>query len=64
MHALGEPSPLVRAHVAWAIAQIVSRTPPPPAGAAALRALLEAALTRETDADVRLELGTARGALA
>jgi epoxyqueuosine reductase len=56
MHALGEASPLVRAHVAWAIAAIVARTPPPATGQAALAALLDAALARETDADARAEL--------
>jgi epoxyqueuosine reductase len=59
MHALGEPWPLVRAHVAWAIAQIIDRTPPPPAGAAALTALLEAAVARESDAEAREELAVA-----
>jgi epoxyqueuosine reductase len=63
MHALGDSSALVRAHVAWAIAQIVSRTPPPPAGAAALDALLSAALAREPDAEARTDLLTASAAL-
>jgi epoxyqueuosine reductase len=66
MHALGEPSPLVRAHVAWAISEIVTResarAPLPPTGAAALRALLAAALARETDQEVRTELGLAASA--
>ena len=59
MHALGEPWPLVRAHVAWAIAQIVSRSSLPPIGAAALVALLDAALAREVDAEARSELDAA-----
>ncbi len=66
MQALGEPWPLVRAHVAWAIAQIVTRTRAelPPVGGAALRALVDAALARETDQEVRAELAGARDALA
>jgi epoxyqueuosine reductase len=56
MHALGEPWPLVRAHVAWAIAQIASRVELSPVGADALVALLVAALARETDAEARAEL--------
>jgi epoxyqueuosine reductase len=65
MHALGQPWPLVRAHVAWAIAQIVSRQRAqlPPSGAAALRALVDAALAREPDQEVRTELAGARDAL-
>ena len=63
MQALGEPWPLVRAHVAWAIAQIVARQPPPPTGAAALRALVDAALAREHDDDARAELTAARATL-
>ncbi|MDB4966772.1 MAG: hypothetical protein JWN44_2461 [Myxococcales bacterium] len=59
MHALGERSPLVRAHVAWAIAQIVARTPPPPTGAGALVALLDAAVACETDDEARAELAAA-----
>ena len=64
MHALGEPSPLVRAHVAWAIAQIVAREPLPPVGRAALASLLASAGAHETDADARLELDDAAAALA
>ena len=63
MHALGEPSPLVRAHVAWAIAQIAARAPLPPTGAAALSSLLEAALARETDPEARAELADALGSI-
>ena len=63
MLALGDPSPLVRAHVAWAIAQIASRTPLPPTSAAALTALLTAALAREPDAETRLELSAARDSI-
>jgi len=65
MHALGEPSPLVRAHVAWALAQILGRERAhvPERGAAALAALLDAALARESDDDVRLELDAARAQL-
>jgi hypothetical protein len=59
MHALGEPSPLVRAHVAWAIAQIAARHALPDAGAAALSSLLAAALARESDPDARAELADA-----
>ena len=59
MQALGEPWPLVRAHVAWAIAQIVTRQAPPATGAAALCALLESALARENDADAGDELSNA-----
>src|SRR5439155_18466463 len=50
MQALGERSPLVRAHVAWALAEIVARDPPPATGTAALESLLAARLARETDA--------------
>ncbi len=64
MHALGEPSPLVRAHVAWAIAEIVARAPLPATGARALAALLDAALAREADQEVRAELDGARTAVA
>ena len=64
MHALGEPSPLVRAHVAWAIAQIVARAPLPPVGRAALTSLVAAARARETDSDARAELDEAAAALA
>ena len=63
MQALGEPSPLVRAHVAWAIAAIVARQPPPPAGTAALGALLASARAREPDAEARAELDDALAAL-
>jgi epoxyqueuosine reductase len=65
MHALGEPSPLVRAHVAWAIAQIVARQRAslPPTGASALSALVASALQREPDQEVRAELAGARDAL-
>jgi len=59
MHALGERSPLVRAHVAWAIAQIAARVALAPAQADALVALLAAALARETDADTKSELEAA-----
>ena len=59
MHALGEPSPLVRAHVAWAIAQITGRVSLPPTQAGALSSLLAAALARETDAEARAELDDA-----
>ncbi len=64
MQALGEPWPLVRAHVAWAIAQIAARAPLPATGAAALSSLLAAALARETDQEVRTELDGARSAVA
>jgi epoxyqueuosine reductase len=64
MQALGEPSPLVRAHVAWAIARIVARERLPAAGAAALAALVEAVLTSEGDAEARAELRDARDAVA
>jgi epoxyqueuosine reductase len=65
MQALGEPWPLVRAHVAWAIARIVGRERAhlPPTGEAALAALLASALAREADADVRAELQAAVAAL-
>jgi epoxyqueuosine reductase len=68
MQALGEPSPLVRAHVAWAIGRIVERArataaPLAPSGAAALGALLAAAAARETDGDAAAELAAARAAL-
>ena len=56
MHALGEASPLVRAHVAWAIAQISARVALAPTQVDALSSLLAAALARETDADARAEL--------
>ena len=69
MQALGEPWPLVRAHVAWAIARIVSRAQDdgqrlPPVGHAALAALLAAAVAREADADTRAELAAAAATLA
>jgi epoxyqueuosine reductase len=65
MHALGEPTALVRAHVAWAIARIAARTPSlPPPGAAALSAVLAAARARESDADAAAELDDARAAVA
>jgi epoxyqueuosine reductase len=64
MHALGEPWPLVRAHVAWAIAQIVARQAPPPSGNFALRQLLSAALAREPDDAAREELSLALASLA
>ena len=63
MHALGEPSPLVRAHVAWAIARIAAREPLPVAGAAALGALIAAARAHETDAEAADELAAAAAAL-
>ncbi|HEX6836149.1 MAG TPA: tRNA epoxyqueuosine(34) reductase QueG, partial [Polyangia bacterium] len=56
MQALGEPSPLVRAHVAWAIAQIAARSSLSPTGSDALSSLVAAALARETDAEARVEL--------
>ena len=56
MHALGEPWPLVRAHVAWAIAQICARSSLSPTQADALTSLLSAAIARESDADARAEL--------
>jgi len=59
MHALGEPSALVRAHVAWAIAQISARVSLTQAQADLLASLLAAALARETDADARAELAEA-----
>jgi epoxyqueuosine reductase len=59
MHALGESSALVRAHVAWAIAQIAARATLSPVQADALSALLAAALARETDAEARAELDAA-----
>lgn len=58
MQALGESSPLVRAHVAWAIGSIVAREPVPPTGATALSSLVASALARETDDDARDELTT------
>ena len=63
MQALGEPSPLVRAHVAWAIAAIVARRAPPPTGAAALSSLVAAARAREPDDEARAELDAALAAL-
>ena len=61
------PSPLVRGHVAWAVAQIVTRertrAPLPPPGAAALDALLASALAREPDAEARIDLAAALAAL-
>lgn len=62
MQALAEPWPLVRAHVAWAIAAIVARTPVPPAGLDALTALLAAALGAEADDEARAELDAALSA--
>ena len=65
MHALGAASPLVRAHVAWALGEIVARERQrlPPVGATALRTLLQAALAREQDYEVRAELDLAASAL-
>jgi epoxyqueuosine reductase len=63
MQALGEPSPLVRAHVAWAIAEILARETPPPSGRAALESLLAAALARESDLAAREELAAALSGL-
>jgi epoxyqueuosine reductase len=62
MQALGEPSPLVREHVAWAIAEIVARESLSATENAALASLLAAALAREDDAAVRAELATALAA--
>jgi epoxyqueuosine reductase len=59
MHALGEPWPLVRAHVAWAIAQIVNRSSLPSTAAAALSSLLTSALAHETDPEARIDLEAA-----
>ena len=65
MHALGEPSPLVRAHVAWAITQILTRdsvhlqSPNAPA----LRALLTSAIAHETDPEARTDLTSALAAV-
>jgi epoxyqueuosine reductase len=56
MQALGDATPLVRAHVAWAIGAIVARCELPPAGAAALTSVLAAALAHEDDADARVDL--------
>jgi epoxyqueuosine reductase len=64
MQALGEASPLVRAHVAWAIARIVARTVLPASGADALAAIVDAALTRENAPEVRAELDDARAFVA
>jgi epoxyqueuosine reductase len=59
MHALGEPWPLVRSHVAWAIAKIVTRSKPSDAGTSALSSLLRSALAHETDAEARIDLEAA-----
>ncbi|MGZ3425213.1 MAG: tRNA epoxyqueuosine(34) reductase QueG [Polyangia bacterium] len=63
MHALGEPWPLVRAHVAWAIAQIVTRSPLEEPGASALSSLLRSALAHESDPEARIDLEAALAAL-
>jgi epoxyqueuosine reductase len=59
MQALGEPSALVREHVAWAMAQILAREAAPATGQTALRQLLAAAVAREDDAAARDELSAA-----
>ncbi|MCA1663653.1 MAG: tRNA epoxyqueuosine(34) reductase QueG [Myxococcales bacterium] len=58
MQALGEPA-LVRAHAAWAIAQIVARSALSATQSAALVALLAAALVHESDDEARAELAAA-----
>jgi epoxyqueuosine reductase len=58
MQALGEPA-LVRAHAAWAIAQIVARSELAPTQSLTLVALLDAALARESDDDARTDLEAA-----
>jgi epoxyqueuosine reductase len=51
--ALGEPAPLVRAHVVWALREIASRVP---SATARVAGILEAHAAREADASVRAEL--------
>jgi epoxyqueuosine reductase len=58
MQALGETA-LVRAHAAWAIAQIVARSELSPAQSSALVALLDAALAHESDDEARADLEAA-----
>ena len=58
MQALGETA-LVRAHAAWAIAQIAARSSLAPVQSAALVALLAAALAHESDDEARADLTAA-----
>jgi epoxyqueuosine reductase len=64
MQALGEPSPLVRVHVAWALAAIVTREPLPSTERAVLAQFLDAALAREDAAAAREELAAARAVVS
>jgi len=63
MHALGEPWPLVRSHVAWAIAQIVARSELSDESTSALSALLRSALAHEIDPEARIDLESAVAAI-
>ncbi len=64
MQALGEPSAMVRGHVAWAIGRIVGRAGIPGAGREALGALLAAAGRRESDGEAKGEIEEALAAVA
>jgi epoxyqueuosine reductase len=59
--AFAEPSPLVRAHVAWALGRIGARHP---SAAGAARAALGARRAAEADPEVREELDHALASIA
>lgn len=62
--ALGDASPLVRGHAAWAIGRLIERLEPPASTAHDARAALEKARPNEHDAWVREEIDLALATIA